>query len=1039
MDNSNGPVGAGSEERDSPVVRILFRARALAGAERLRYLDEACGNDRGLRSHVESLLVADARHAGFLGHISGRIGTTEERPAEPMGTVGALKPGLQLGPFVLVREIGSGGQGVVWLAEEQGSVTRRVAIKIIRPGTSTAAVIARFAAERSTLAHMEHPNIARLISAGSTPEGLPYVAMELVEGVPITAFCDAERLALAGRIEILLGVCDAIEHAHRKLAIHRDIKPSNILVRRDESGQIRIKVIDFGLAKLLESSSDDASIDRPRGAIIGTPGFMAPEQADDRPDIDVRADVYSLGVVLYKLLVGALPLESHPSEKLGVGGMLDRLREADPVRPSARVASLPTTERAALAEQRSTTALRLEATLRGDLDWIALRALERDRDRRYGTVRDFAADLRRHLAHEPVQASPPDSLYRIRKFIRRHRSASVAGAVVAFAITATIVGLSIAVVVAERANERAARRATELESLNAVLNGTVSEMPRMDAGLALIDSVVDRFDQRLVANGIAETERAPLVAELRTTLERVGATSMADVVIGASFIEPLMREAERLVADQPGNAGALFMTLGRALSERGETSKALDAHRRALALLESAYGPTSRRSIEALASITYVQRTLGNYAEVERVVLDWRRRSAEALGVRDRLYVRATVNFGWNLLNQGRLEEAEVAINDAVSAATIAVGENDIITLEALDTLARLRSAQHRHVDALAIQELIAERTRADHGASDEAMLFLMGDLPAALANAGRAAEAESVAREVHDRARRMHGDTHRATIYALGALAQILSVVGKDDEAIGSVRECLQRLGSSGRHIETRANLTRTLGNALVRAGRFEEAESTHRAALELARAAYGEDDIETLDYSINIGSVLREQQRHAEAHPYFREYCDRLTRELPIGHPRQAKAIAAFADQLRTEKKEAERLVFLENEIERYRAALPAEHPGLLSLRTEYATSLMTRWRTKESLSTLEEVVALYRAHHPNDLDGLQRAIGLLGKCLYAVGRAAESETHLLEARAILLRMTGPTDRLVLGIDAALERTRTMLKAQAGVDETK
>jgi eukaryotic-like serine/threonine-protein kinase len=390
--------------------------------ERAAYLDAACGQDAALRGRVEALLRAHAEAGGFFNP-----GATVDQPP----VAGA---GTRVGPYQLLEPLGEGGMGTVWLAQQQEPVRRLVAVKLIKAGMDSKAVLARFEAERQALALMDHPHIAKVFDAGTTADGRPFFVMELVRGVPLTRYCDERRLTVRQRLEPFVPVCAAIQHAHQKGVIHRDIKPSNVLVALYDDRPVP-KVIDFGIAKATGQQLTEETLQTGLGAVVGTPEYMSPEQAGlNALDVDTRSDVYALGVLLYELLAGSPPFSRKQLEKAGVLEMLRVIREQEPQKPSTKLSTaegLP-----ALAAQRGTEPVRLTRLVRGELDWIVLKALEKDRARRYETATGLAMDVQRYLADEPVLACPPSAGYRLRKFARRNKTGlAVAGLVLAFLVT----------------------------------------------------------------------------------------------------------------------------------------------------------------------------------------------------------------------------------------------------------------------------------------------------------------------------------------------------------------------------------------------------------------------------------------------------------------------------------------------------------------------------------------------------------------------------------------------------------------------------
>ncbi|MBN2296401.1 MAG: protein kinase [Pirellulales bacterium] len=429
---------------------IFEQADKLAGANRDAYLDRACGGNPELRATIESMLVAHAKQGDFL--------------AEPTASfddrVGA-GPGTVIGPYKLREVIGTGGMGVVFVAEQEQPVRRKVALKIIKPGMDSAEVVARFEAERQALALMDHPNIAKVLDAGSTESDRPYFVMELVRGIPITEYCDKKKLSVQERLELFVTVCQAVQHAHQKGIIHRDIKPSNVLVA-DHDGKPVPMVIDFGVAKATNQRLTERTIYTRFAQIVGTPMYMSPEQAEfSGLDVDTRSDIYSLGVLLYELLTGKTPFEKQRLQEAAYDEILRIIREEEPVKPSVRISTLG--ENATLvSNQRKTDLKRLIQSVRGDLDWIVLTAMEKDRTRRYDTAAGLASDVQRYLQHDAIAARPPSLVYQSFKFARRHRTAAITSFLVLASLVLGIISTTWMGIVARQE----ARRANEtLESL----------------------------------------------------------------------------------------------------------------------------------------------------------------------------------------------------------------------------------------------------------------------------------------------------------------------------------------------------------------------------------------------------------------------------------------------------------------------------------------------------------------------------------------------------------------------------------------------
>jgi serine/threonine protein kinase len=440
---------------------IFDGALQLPAEQRDAYVRQACGNDVPLRERVASLLNAHGAAGGFL-----------EEPAAPARNPTIMlaipvteKPGDRIGRYKLLQQIGEGGCGVVYMAEQEEPVRRRVALKVIKLGMDTKSVIARFEAERQALALMDHPNIAKVLDAGGTDTGRPYFVMELVRGIRITDYCDQNKLSTAERLKLFTQVCHAIQHAHQKGIIHRDIKPSNILVTLHDGVPVP-KVIDFGIAKATQGRLTDQTLFTAFEQFIGTPAYMSPEQAEmSGLDVDTRSDIYALGVLLYELLTGWTPFDPKELLKSGLDELRRMIREDEPARPSTRLSTMLDADLTAVAQRRQSEAPKLVHLLRGDLDWIVMKALEKDRTRRYETANGLALDIDRYMKNEPIVARPPSAMYRFQKLVRRNRAAV---ATIGTGFTVLVIGLAASLYLF--AQERKAReRADAAERIQARL------------------------------------------------------------------------------------------------------------------------------------------------------------------------------------------------------------------------------------------------------------------------------------------------------------------------------------------------------------------------------------------------------------------------------------------------------------------------------------------------------------------------------------------------------------------------------------------
>jgi serine/threonine protein kinase/tetratricopeptide (TPR) repeat protein len=571
--------------------KSIFEAAIEKGSpkERAAYLGQACGSSSSLRQGVEALLAAHER----LGDIP--VSATVDVPAvtERSGTL--------IGPYKLLEQIGEGGFGVVFMAEQTQPVRRKVALKVLKPGMDTRQVVARFEAERQALALMDHPNIAKVLDGGQTATGRPYFVMDLVKGLPITEYCDQAKLTPRERLELFVHLCQAVQHAHQKGVIHRDLKPSNVLVMVHDTTPV-VKVIDFGVAKALGQELTDKTLFTGFAQMIGTPLYMSPEQAGQSGvDTDTRSDIYSLGVLLYELLTGTTPFPKDRLKEVGYDELRRIIREEEPPRPSTRISTLGKAA-STVSTQRKSDPKRLSRLFRGELDWIVMKALEKDRNRRYETANAFAMDVQRYLADEPVLACPPSPWYRLRKFARRNKgpmlSASVIAVVLLVGIVGTTTGLVLALAaegraVTERDEKEDARRQTR-QALDTMTDEVVEDLMGQE-GVQLTDKRRDFLKKVLEDYATFASAKANDPEGRRTWAQgyfRVGRIRhrLGDLKDAEAAYRDAVAQQEQLVADFPTrpefqeDLANSHARLGDVLAATKQPEKAMVAYRAALPL-----------------------------------------------------------------------------------------------------------------------------------------------------------------------------------------------------------------------------------------------------------------------------------------------------------------------------------------------------------------------------------------------------------------------------------------------------------------------
>ena len=585
-------------------------------AARRALLEELAGNDPALRDRLAGLLAAHGDAGDFLKGESSH-------PNQPATVSGhgsvpvAEGPGSVIGRYKLLQKIGEGGFGVVYMAEQREPVKRRVALKIIKLGMDTRQVVGRFEAERQALAMMDHPNIAKVLDGGATETGRPYFVMELVKGVPITEFCDENNLGTVERLKLFIQVCEALHHAHQKGILHRDIKPGNVMVTLHDDRPVP-KVIDFGIAKATQQELTEITIFTRYQELIGTPAYMSPEQAQfSGLDIDTRTDIYSLGVLLYELLTGGTPFDGRELVTAGYDEMRRRIREEEPLKPSTRVKTLAGAARKAIAQARGEDADRLDSLLRGELDWIVMKALEKDRTRRYESAAAFARDVERFLADEPVTAAAPSVAYRFRKFTARHRTMMLAGSAILLLLVAGIVTTSYQAVRAARAELLAVQH--------------LNREYRQRVALELVQ------EQRNTALGRLNREAAISAAVVRFLNEDIfsGATlelSNDRELTVRSLIARARNQLGETFQNQPDVEAAIRHTIASTLLTLGESQAAAEEARRALDLRSEHLGENAKETLESLILLARTRQARDQVPEARALLEAALKRAREHFG-----------------------------------------------------------------------------------------------------------------------------------------------------------------------------------------------------------------------------------------------------------------------------------------------------------------------------------------------------------------------------------------------------------------------
>ena len=805
------------------VFHTIFEA---APGDRDGLLDRVCGTDADMREEIESLLDAAGQSGDFLDRSAAAVLATAEDSLDG----DAPGVGSTIGHYHLEGILGEGGMGVVYRARQEKPIRREVALKLIRSGFDSREVVARFEAERQALALMNHPNIARVFDAGTTPDERPYFVMELAPGAHITHYCDEHKLDIRDRISLAVTVCRAVQHAHRMGIIHRDLKPSNIIVAEID-GRAVPKVIDFGVQKATDPDGATPAVTRDH-RLIGTPEYMSPEQWEAQADIDTRSDVYSLGVLLYRLLVGRLPYDWK--EKDGWRAFLKNLSVNDPPTPSTRFASLGAGGEQ-IAELRRTDPKVLRRHLRGELDWIVMKAMARERDERYESAAELADELGRVLRHEPVLAGPRSAVYQLRTLARRHRGWLVAASAVLFALVIGLASTTVALLEARRARAEAEQQAAVAEGVNRFLNHDLlgAVVPERSGGREVtVREVVD-----LAATQIEEDFDGPPVVEagIRDTLGNAY-FSLGEYSEATRLLESALEiRQDTLGVEHPETiSSAIELAMTYRKMERFEEAERLFID--TLEVAERVLGPDhpdTMTGLMELARLYHEQGLLAKSEDLYRRVLAQRRRQ---FGEVNSDVAAALNNLAAVVMDQGRYKDASRLMNESLEIHVAVVGWDNLRTVTVAANLGAVHQAAKNYAESVPLhrQNLVAlERIL---GPDHDRTLLTRLNLASSLGQIGQFEEAEALAREALDGLQRTLGTDHALSLVALRGLAVIIDRQGRSAEAellfIEAVAGARQHLPSG--HWYTGVFLSQ-YGRCLTNLGRFSDAEKALLEAHEI------------------------------------------------------------------------------------------------------------------------------------------------------------------------------------------------------------
>ncbi len=963
--------------------------------EREAFLDLVCRDDDNLRRELKDLLAASDEAADFLERPAVQVSETILTPLRE-------SPGTMIGRYKLLQRIGEGGFGVVYMAEQTAPVKRKVALKIIKLGMDTKQVIARFEAERQALALMEHPNIAKVFDAGATETGRPYFVMELVRGVPITEYCDKNNLSTKDRLDLFTPVCNAIQHAHQKGIIHRDIKPSNVMVTLHDGKPVP-KVIDFGIAKATDHRLTEKTLFTEYHQLIGTPAYMSPEQAEmSGLDVDTRTDIYSLGVLLYELLTGTTPFDPNSLREAAYGEIQRIIREVEPPKPSTRLSSLATepgapatgsapsgsgpSSLAEIAKHRRTDPSALSRLMRGDLDWIVMKALEKDRTRRYETAKEFAKDVEHHLANEPILASPPGAVYKLRKFVKRNRVAVTAGSLVAAALVLGLLFSTIGFVQASRQRDRAIVAEQEQSR----------ERQRAEEALAATEAARDKA-----------TLEAAKATRIQEFLQEMLASADPKQAKGADITvrEVLDEAAQRIggeLSDHPAVEAAVRHTIGLTYDRLGRNEQAKEQFEIAVKLRRD---PEVDDELELADSL----RHLANLVQfVDKNLARSRTLHNEALSIRERRLGKdhpLTVEVLTDLAGTGYMTHDESTYADyaaevirRITGATLSDEELIPDIEHKLDKLSELWK-QGRREEALGTVRS-EMRPYVDSGLSMQTLVGMLVAFSQKRSGAGDYDAAEPLLHEAVRIAREANQPMYIAQ--ALGSLGFLHLRKGDYAEAAGCFSEALElskRIYGSEHEYTQQARFK--LARSVRRLGKLAEAEVLYREILDGLRRTQPAGDVFTGVVLVNVGATLSAQGKHQEAEMYSREAMELFRRVKGASDAMTLGAMVALGSALEKTGNLGEADAVFRDLLNVRRSASLEGHPTIDLALIVLGRNLVRQERFAEAEPLLRECLEIRRGTLAQEHSWLiYNAMSILGECLTGRQNYQEAETLLLDA---------------------------------------